>query len=144
MSEDLSKLTPEQLIELAKSALQNPDDQTLKNLSSVKRFIISEDIQSGKEKLQAIVIFARYYTWCAVNNEVVIQQSKFFQELQLYLQRKVTGKGVFYYVNPTGFNLSKEYLHEAKNKHLTLKRNSRDKTKSERKKEKKVENPFET
>lgn len=142
MSQDLSKLTPQELIELAKKGLEQPQDNSLKSLSSVNRFIISENIQSGKEKIPAIIIYARYYTWASINNEDIISQPKFFQELQLYLVRKATGKGVFYFVNPTGFNLSKEYFIQAKQKHLAVKRNSRDKTKSERKKEKKETNPF--
>ncbi len=95
------------LVEIAKNPL--PEDETVK-LPPVKRFMVSDGVELGTEKIRATLIYDRYVKWCAKVKIVELSSVEFFKELALYTTKKVTGKGTFYHLSPKGFNMTPEYL----------------------------------
>ncbi len=107
MSKDMSNLTPEQLMDLAKLPIKKSKD---KNMSPVKEFIVSEDLTPGDERIPGLVIYDRYATWCKNNSITRLSIVKFFNEFKFYFTKKQTKSGVFYSMSSDGFDLSPEKL----------------------------------
>lgn len=105
-SRDLSTLSPEELMELAKNPIKKEKD---KNLSPVKAFIVSEDLQKGETQVPGIVVYDRYSEWCENNSIERLSVTAFFKEFKFYFTKKVTKFGAVYLLDSEGFDLSVEH-----------------------------------
>lgn len=131
MSEkDLSQLTPEELMALAKNPIKAKKQ---KNLSPIKEFIISEDISAGTEKIAGVLVYDRYTTWCKAMSIKPFTMTKFFTEFVHYFEKKRSTSGVAYMLNPKGFDLAPEKLRKLNAEYQ--KRISRNVNKKKNKKE---------
>lgn len=139
-TKDLSKLSAQELMALAKNQLKE-DKSDLKKLSIIRQFIISDGIKQGDYNIPAILIYDRYRKWCKVNNSSPLSLSKFFSDFKLYFKKIRLTKGMGYQMSPAGFDLSDEYLQEVNKKYLK-KRTSYGKTKKEKQKEEDKKNVF--
>lgn len=115
------------LVEIAKHEL--PKDKATA-LPPVKRFMVTDGVESGNEWIPGILIYDRYVKWATVTNLPILTIVPFFQELVLYADKKYTNDGVFYKLSPKGFNLSPEYLKMV----TTARRISRENKKVKKKK----------
>lgn len=111
MSKDLSQLTPEELINLAKNPIQ---DNRKVDKNPVKEFILGNKVEPGDYPVSALIIYDRYYNWCKANAIKPITERLFFMELKHHFPKKVTRYGIFYTVSPKGFDLSGDHLSKLK------------------------------
>ena len=133
---NLTKLTPKELMELAKKPLKD-NDKTLKKLPVIRQFIISEKIRQDEYKIPAILIFDRYKKWAFTHGYKVLSITKFFIEFKKFFEKSVTNKGATYKISPEGFDLSDQYLQEVNAKYLKEKRISNGKKEAKKEKEQK-------
>lgn len=105
MSKDLKDLSTEELMQIAKIKVK--DDENV-DLPPVKRFVISENIQSGNYKVPSILVYYRYEEWCAAHSQKPLSKIKFYKEFMLYFKReRVTGgKGNCFILDGEGFSSS--------------------------------------
>lgn len=106
MSKDVNTLTPEELMEIAKLKIK---DDELKDLSPVKRFIVSEGISKGNYAVQAAIIYLRYEKWCHIFIQPVLSESKFFKEFAQYFEKKRDPAGMMYVLDNEGFDSMTNY-----------------------------------
>ena len=107
MGKDLSKLTPEELIRLAKNPIAK---KTLKsNLSPIKDFIISEGLVAGDTQIPALTVYDRYFLWCKSLSITPFTITRFFIEFKHYFERIKTRSAVCYLLDQNGFDLSPSY-----------------------------------
>lgn len=114
-------------MELAKNPLK--DDGT-KDLPPVKRFIVSYGISAGTDKVPASIIWDAYVTWAALNKTPSLPITTFFKDFANYFPRKTTNKGRHYLISQNGFDLSPEHKAVVNSVHVTAKRTSNGKKKS--------------
>jgi hypothetical protein len=126
---DLSKLTPEELMEIAKLPLK---DDGKKTLPPVKAFIVGDGIQEGEDLIPAALVYDRYQTWAKINNIEDVGIVKFFKDLQIYFTKIRKTYGYFYKMSQNGFDLSPEHIEYVNSK--TVKRNSSGWKKRQKKK----------
>ena len=131
MSKDLSQLTPEQLMELAKNPVK---DTRKRNLSPVREFIVSANIVAGDYAIPGLIIYDRYRQWCKANSIVPITNYSFFLEFKLHFTRKVKVDGKYYLLSPEGFDLSPAHLSKLKLEHGKRISNGSNKKKKTKKK----------
>lgn len=111
-TKDISQYTPEELIQLAKNPIQNPDMD--KTLPQVRRFIISEEIKSGKDVIPAMIIYDRYRKWADKDlTESPVNVTQFFKKFKTYFETKQTKIGMFYLLDSKGFDLRPEAVIDA-------------------------------
>jgi hypothetical protein len=131
MTKDLSQLTPEQLMDLAK----NPIKETRKTkFSPVKEFIVSAGITAGDYPIPGLIVYDRYRSWCKSYSITPITNYSFFLEFKLHFTRKVKVDGKYYLLNPEGFDLSPQHLSKLRSEHR--KRTSYGSSKKKKSKEK--------
>lgn len=114
MGKDLSKLTTEQLMDLAKNPIQ---EKRKTRFSPVKEFILSEKIVAGDYPIPGVVIYDRYTTWARANSLDILTQHKFFMELKHHFVKKTKADGKHYMISPTGFDLSPQHHSQLKEEH---------------------------
>lgn len=106
MTKPVSQLSVQELMELAKNPIKEDE---FKKLPPAKRFVLSADIQPGKEKIPAALIYDRYEAWAKTHKIKPVSMAKFFTELKLYFDKIRYEKGFAYLMSPKGFNLSPEH-----------------------------------
>ena len=126
-SDDQTKLSIEELMEIAKHPLK--DDGT-KDLPPVKRFIVSTGISADKTLVPASLIWDKYITWAEHNKVHSLPLTTFFRDFKNYFDQKTTNKGSHYLISQNGFDLSAENLALVNSSHVTAKRTSNGKKKS--------------
>lgn len=129
-SKNIEKLTFEQLMELAKLPVKEPN----KKLSQVKRFIISDGLKEGSDAIPASLIYSRYKEWCTINIQEPLSLVKFFKEFKLYYKKIIKDQLSHYLLSAHGFDFSLEKIFESK-KDITEKRTSQRGNNTKKKKQ---------
>lgn len=108
-----NKLSLDELINLAKKPLKKKEKKKqLERFGSLKRFLISEEIEQGEEHIQAILFYDRYTKWCKLNNEPnKLNLNAFYLELKLHFNKVKHRNTICYLASPKGFDLSPENIH---------------------------------
>lgn len=130
---NLSKLTNQELMELAKKPLKD-NNKELKKLPVIRQFIISEKIVEDDTLIPAMVIYDRYERWAFGNGYKILTVTKFFMEFKKYFQKVISNSGSYYKLSPKGFDLSEQHLQEVNAKFLKEKRISNGKKEDKKKK----------
>lgn len=134
---NLTKLTAQELMELAKKPLKD-NDKSLKKLPIVRQFIISEKIVQGDYNIPAMLVYDRFKKWCFIHGYRIITVTAFFRQFKLYFPR-ISKKGTKYALSPEGFDLSEQYIKQVNTEYMKEKRTSHEKkeiSKKEKNKEK--------
>jgi hypothetical protein len=108
MSKDLSHLSTEELMQIAKIKVKEDENH---DLPPAKRFIVSANIKSGNYKVPTTIVYQRYTEWCREYNLEVLSKIAFFREFDLYFRRSRLngGKGQAYTLDCEGFAISDIY-----------------------------------
>ncbi len=119
-----------ELIALAKKEL--PEDELKKKYAKqpVKRFMISDKVDNGPELIPAFLVYERYLDWANDYKVEPLSKVVFFKEFATYVEKKQTGKGMFYKLSSRGFNLSPQYVEMIRKKYgakTTKKRSTKPK-----------------
>lgn len=122
----------ERLMEIAKNPIK--EDQ-YKKLPPARRFMMSDDVQTGNYPIAAMLIYDRYMKWCDAYKIKPLDMVKFFREFALYATKKVTREGNFYLLSPKGFDLSPQYVELVRTRNWN--KNAKQKEKTKVKKERK-------
>lgn len=102
MTKDLKGLSTEELMQIAKIKVK--DDENV-DLPPVKRFVLSENIQSGNYRVPSVLVYYRYEEWCATHSQKPLSKIKFFKEFMLYFKRErmTGGKANCFILDGEGF-----------------------------------------
>lgn len=125
MAKDVSKLSVEELMEIAKL----PVKPLPKKMSPAKQFIIADGLEQGTDHIPASVIYARYTNWAKAANLEPITSGKFFKEFRLYFKKIIRQNISHYILSVKGFNMALEEIYISKT--TSEKRTSRGKSKKE-------------
>lgn len=118
MSKDLKDLSTEELMQIAKIKVKDDDNV---DLPPVKRFVVSENIQSGNYRVPSVLVYYRYEEWCASHSQQPLSKIKFFKEFMLYFKRErmAGGKANCFILDGEGFPSSE--IHKISMKRKTRK-----------------------
>lgn len=97
-----SDIDIEKLLELA----TKPKVRKVKELKpnpEIDKFILECNIETGKKKVSADIVYYRYYLY---KNIRLIDRRKFFKYFSTKFQKARTNKDVTYLLNPKGFDLT--------------------------------------
>jgi hypothetical protein len=100
----IQELSVEELLALAKGA--KPED-IIEKISEAAKFIYALNIQDGREKISALLVYHTYKQWKGWDNK---RQSKryFFRDFNEYFKPQRTRDGLVYFLDPKSFDTSKE------------------------------------
>lgn len=104
MAKDISELSVEELMALAKKKIDKQDD--VKHLSDVHQFILAENLKRGEIPIPAFMIYNRYIKWVDSMNRIALSNQKFFREFKHYFTRTQDRYGIYYLMQANGFDLS--------------------------------------
>lgn len=136
MSSNLKTLSLEELATLAK---QPTKEDELKDLTPIRRFIVSDGIVEGTYKIPASMIYQRYLKWCSLFNQEPVIQKNFFMEFKNYFNKVKIYGGWAYQMGVNGFDLSAENIqnvapgYSRRNSNYVKNQKEQSKAKKERK-----------
>ena len=116
---DLKKLSPEQLMQIAKHPIKEDE---YKKLPPVKRFIVSDKLEDGKEAIPAALIYDRYVKWCNIYKLKPLSIPQFFKEFAKHFNKVRLQKGNGYILSPKGFDLSPQGIAEVNERYTAPKK----------------------
>lgn len=100
----INELTEEELLEIARGAKV---EQVVEKISEAAKFIYALNIQDGRDKISALLVFHTYKQYKGWDNK---RQSKryFFKDFNKYFKPQRTKDGMVYMLNPKSFDTSQD------------------------------------
>lgn len=97
----MKDLTVQELIE---AALSDTDENTkiINDLNDVQKFVLANEIKSGKKKISATAVYSTYLKW---RKEHPLPKRTFFFFFSQYFERIRKNQGVFYLLDGEAFDV---------------------------------------